>query len=346
MKLLQLQQYLKKEHINLAFFVHPDINITYLTQIKASFSLLIVNKSSVKLYLSSLDKVPKIKNVKIEKLTKDWGKELINNKVKKVGIDKGSITVSFFEKLKKIYPKAKFINISNKLKELRSLKTEQEIKKIKKACNITDKTFSAVLENLKKGKFKTEQQVSLFIENKIKEQGAELAFPTIVASGKNSSIPHHNTSSNKLKRGFLLFDFGAKYDNYCSDMSRTIFLGKPSKDEVEKYNLLLSVQKKALKEIKKGKLLLELEKNVRKNLGKFSSHFIHSLGHGVGIEIHEQPSFSHIDKQKITPKQVFTIEPGIYFPNKYGIRIEDTVLFDGKLNILTKSSKELIKIKI
>ncbi len=351
MKLVEFQKQIKKQKLDLIFLVDQDINITYFTQFKPSFSILTIYPQKVELYLTSLDQKPKLKNIIIKPLKKGWEKKLFNvkinkkvNNVKKVGINKGSITVSYLEKLKKIFPKAKFVDVASQMRELRTQKTDFEIKLIKKACQITDFAFSELVKELKKSKLKTEKEVAFYLEQKMAEKGAEPAFPTIVAMGKNAAVPHHVTSNSKLKRGFLLLDFGAKYKNYCSDMSRVLFLGTARKSEKETYNLLLSAQEKAINNIKLGTFFVGLDKYVRKNLGKYSSYFIHSLGHGVGLDIHESPSFIGDQKQQVQEGQIFTIEPGIYFPGKYGLRIEDTILFAGKPEILTKSSKTLIEI--
>ena len=148
-----------------------------------------------------------------------------------------------------------------------------------------------------------------------------------------------------MQKGFLQLDFGACYRNYCSDMSRVLYIGKPGKVEKEHYELLRTAQAMPIKEVAKDQPFTELDKISRKHLGRFSSHFIHSLGHGVGVEIHEAPSFSEEAKQTIKENHIFTIEPGIYFPGKYGIRIEDTLLFDGKTKILTTSPKDLVIFK-
>ncbi len=335
MKLKKLQSYLKKENIDLAVLADQDINITYFTQIKPSFAFLMVSRNSASLFLTPLDKIPKIKGIKVKTIQKNWDKNLPEN-VKKIGLNYASITMDY----------SKFVDISKKLNELRSTKTKEEIKLIQKACQITDYAFSELIKELKKKKLKTELDVATFIESKYKEKNAEVAFPTIAAMGKNAAIPHHVTSNQKLKRGFLLLDFGAKYKNYCADMSRTIFLGTPNNSEVEMYNLLLNSQKIAIKEVKKDMLFDNLDQTVRTKLGKYSSHFIHSLGHGLGLDVHESPSYFKELKNKVKSGHVFTIEPGIYFPKKFGIRIEDTLVFDGKVKILTKSDKKLIYIDI
>jgi Xaa-Pro aminopeptidase len=338
MKLKQLQKYLGKNNFDLAFLVHPDSNITYFSQAKPSFALLQVFPDDAVLYISKLD-ATKTK-ISVDTLPKKWEKHLEDKKVKKVGINKESLTISFLDKLKKIYPKAKFIDISKEIKKLRMKKTEEEIKKISKACQITSTAYNDLIESLPK--LKTEQDIAFFLDKRIRELGAEgNAFPTVIAMGKNAAIPHHETSRTKLKRGFLLLDFGACYKNYCADMSRVLFLGTANKEEKERYNLLLDVQQNAIKQIKEKKKFIDLDKEARKNLGKYSSYFIHSLGHGVGIDVHEAPTF----KNAIIEKQnVFTIEPGIYFPKKFGLRIEDTVLFDKKAKVLTKAGKEFITI--
>ncbi|MEK6809333.1 MAG: Xaa-Pro peptidase family protein [Nanoarchaeota archaeon] len=341
MKLFSFQSYLNKEGIDLAFLVHPDPNIIYFAQMKPSFALLLITPSSAELYLSKLDLPPKLSGIAVTHLQKDWESKLADQKVKKIGVCKSSLSLQYAEKLKKLYPRAELIDVSSTLQDLRAQKTPQEILKISKACSITSQAYNALTGNFSSQKLKTERDVAFFLERFIREHDAELAFPTIVGSGKNSAVPHHVTSSAKLQKGFLQLDFGACYKNYCSDMSRVLYLGRPSRSEKEHYELLRSTQEKTIGEAAKNKPFAALEKASRKHLGRFSSQFIHSLGHGVGVEIHEAPSFSEEAKQTIQANHIFTIEPGIYFPGKYGIRIEDTLLFDRKAKILTTSPKEL-----
>ncbi|MBI4979983.1 aminopeptidase P family protein [Candidatus Woesearchaeota archaeon] len=342
MRLKEFQQYLKQEKIDLTVFIHPDINITYFTQLKPSFALLAITPTTASFYLSGLDDVPKLKGISVKVLKKGWEKKLANPKVKKVGINKDVVSVGFWEKLHKLFPKAKLVDVSGELKQLRAQKTEEEVKKVGYACKVTDDAFNELVNCWKKQKFKTEQDVAHFLEEYFRKHKCTTAFPTIAAMGKNAAIPHYHTSKGKLKRGFLLLDFGASYQNYNADCSRTLFLGTPSKAERELYELLLKAQQSAIAQINAGKTFWELQQSVKRGLGKYSSHFIHLLGHGVGIDVHETPSFSLEAKEKIKNGQVFTIEPGIYFPKKCGLRIEDTVWFDGKVKVLTKSPKELI----
>ena len=338
MKLHLFQEFLKISKIDLVILVHPDPNIIYFAQAKPSYCLALIYPTKSELYVSKLDAVSKHFKV----LPKDWKKEFAKIKAKKIGINKESLTLSFYETLKTIF-KAEFVDISDQLKKLRQIKTPEEIDKITKASEITSLVFDKTVAELKKNRFKTELQVANFIDNNIKQLGGELAFPTIVAMGKNAAIPHHITSQNKLSKGFLLMDFGASFQYYSSDMTQVVYLGKPSQEEKEIYNLLLKVQEKAINSVKSHLSLSELDKQVRKDLGKYSSNFIHSLGHGVGIEVHESPRISPESKEVVQKNQVFTIEPGIYFHNKFGLRMEDTLWFDGSKSIvLTKVRKELI----
>jgi Xaa-Pro aminopeptidase len=346
MRLREFKQILKKKEIDMAILLHPDVNITYFTQVVPSYAIFLVSQRSAEIYMTSLDDKPELKGIAVKTLKKGWENKIKSKEYRKIGLNYSTITMSAFKKLKKLFPKAKFVDIAEDLTKLRSVKTEEELKLIKKACKITDNAFETVIDKLGRGKFRTELEVSNFIEREFKDSGAELAFPSIVAMGKNAAIPHYCTGKQKLKKGFLLFDIGAKYKNYCADMSRTIFLGTISNKEKDVYNQLIEAQKGAIRNANIGMKLSELDKLTRKSLGKYSSYFIHSLGHGLGIEIHEKPSFSEESNDKIIENQVFTIEPGVYFPGKFGLRIEDTNVFSNRLKQLTKSNKELITIKI
>lgn len=155
-------------------------------------------------------------------------------------------------------------------------------------------------------------------------------------------MPHHEPSNTKIKKGFCVIDFGVKYKGYCSDITRTICIGKPSDKEKETYNSLLAIQKNTINQIRSGKKCSELYDFVNNSLGKHQKYFTHGLGHGVGTQIHEMPNLSLNSKDRIKNNMVFTIEPGIYFPGKYGIRIEDTIFFKNKSILLTKTAKDLI----
>ncbi len=348
MKLSTLQKYLDEKSINVAIFIGSDPSIVYFTQTFFSHAIMAITPNKVKVFISKLDQPPEIKGIKFTELNHKWSDEIfeiskIKPSIKKIGINKFSLTVKDLENLKEKFPKAEFVDLSKKINNLRREKTSSEIKNQEKACQITTEAFNKVVEELPKGNLRTEQGVASFLESKIRQQGAKLAFPTIVACGKNAATPHHLTSNEELCEGFLLMDFGAKYKNYCADMTRIIFLGTARDEDKEIYNLLLNAQKEAINSIKEGISFVDLDQQVRKNLGKYGKNFIHSLGHGIGVEVHEEPVFSN-KNSKVEKNVPFTIEPGIYLAGKLGLRIEDTVIFDEKVRVLTDAPKNLIEI--
>ena len=224
--------------------------------------------------------------------------------------------------------------------KLRQIKIEKEIVIIKKAFNYGNKILNNTINDFKD--FKTESVVAGFLEYESKKLGLYLSFPPIVASGSNGSMPHYDPKNVKLKKGFCVIDFGIKCKGYCTDCTRTICIGKINNKEKQLYNFLLNIQKNIIKNIKINDNCGKIYENCVKNLGKYSKYFIHGLGHGVGVEIHELPNLTLNSKDKIMENMVFTVEPGIYLPRRVGIRIEDTVFMRKKINVLTKVSKDLL----
>lgn len=208
---------------------------------------------------------------------------------------------------------------------------------LKKACSYTDRIFTKIISNFS---FKTEKQLANFILKQIKSLGLKPSFPPIVSSYKNYHDIHHQPKNDKLKR-FVIIDFGLKYKGYCSDMTRTVFVGKPSQRDKKLYSLVLKTQQKTIQKIKLGQKYQDLDAYSRKIMGSNSKFFRHALGHGVGRKIHQKPKVSRNSKDKIKLNDTITIEPGIYKKNRFGIRIEDTLYLGRKPQILTKSSKKL-----
>jgi Xaa-Pro aminopeptidase len=227
----------------------------------------------------------------------------------------------------------------------RAIKTECEISKIKQAQSITDKTFEYILNFIKAGK--SEKEIAIEIDFFMRKNGAdEVAFETIVASGENSSMPHATPTDRILENGdFVIMDFGASVEGYKSDMTRTVAIGSVSEEMQKVYDTVLKAQCLALDMIKPNQKCCDIDKIARDfidNAG-YKGLFGHSLGHSVGLEIHETPSFSTKDATKIASNMIMTVEPGIYLEGSFGVRIEDLVLIcnDGVQN-LTKSKKELL----
>lgn len=357
MKIKEFQDELKKKKIDFALFFSLDFsklnsNLVYFSQYSDIGALVIARKKAF-LIVPRME-YEKAKNSRIKKVY-IWNKKrlfeavlekLRKNKIKtkNIGIDKRTITLENYSALKKVFRKSRIVNINEICSKLREVKTKEEIRIIRKCCKITDNILKKCLDNFKK--FKKESEAAAFLENETNKQGYAMAFKPIVASGKNSSQPHYESKNIKLRKGFCVIDFGIRYKGYCSDITRTIYIGKPSLKEREIYYLLLNIQNAAIKKIKAGEKCSELYGFVKNNLKQYKKYFIHGLGHGFGIEIHERPNLKDKLKDKLKENSVFTIEPGIYFPKKFGIRIEDDVLLTKKVELLTKTKKDLLIIKL
>ena len=230
------------------------------------------------------------------------------------------------------------------MRQLRRIKDNSELLLIKKAQQITDMAFESLLKYITSEM--TEKEVACELEYIMKKLGAtSIAFSTIAASGTHASMPHAVPSDKKLKKGdFLVLDFGAKYLDYCSDMTRTIAIGEPSQEMIHVYNTVLDAQfqcKEMISSGVKNKKVHELADKVISDAG-YSGRFTHSLGHGVGIDIHEEPNLSSLSTDTLVSRNVVTVEPGIYIPNKFGVRIEDFgVVKDKGFYTFTTSTHEL-----
>jgi len=223
--------------------------------------------------------------------------------------------------------------------------SNREICCIKEACKITDKIFSLIVKNLKDKKFKTELDIKYFIKNKAKKYNCKLAFKPVIAIGKNAAEIHHKAADSKLKKGFLVLDLGVKYRDYCSDMTRTVYIGKPSEKERKMYTLVLEAQLTAMNHVLPGVYAADIDLIARAVLQDYYKNFKHGTGHGVGGKIHQAPSLKPRGKFRLKENTAITIEPGLYFKNKLGIRIEDTILVKDNPVQLTKTTKKLIVIK-
>lgn len=238
--------------------------------------------------------------------------------------------------------------LSNLLCDMRAIKTEKEVELICKAQATAEKAFEAVLNYIKPGI--TERQVQLFLEYQMQLVGAEgMSFETIVVSGVNSSLPHGVPTNKPIENGdFVTMDFGAVYGGYCSDMTRTVAVGYAT-DEMQKvYETVLQAGESAIAKVKArvdASKVDDAARTVIENAG-YGKYFNHSTGHGVGIEIHEAPNLSPSSRQVLREGNIITCEPGIYIPQKFGVRIEDMLLVTEKgSKNLTKTQKNLIIIK-
>lgn len=322
-------------------------------------------KSTLKKGIKIINTTKVWKNPK--ELQKNWQKILKKHKIKILGIEEDNLTIAQFKKFKKISPKKlKFTNISGKNEEKREIKSKREIAFIKKSQRINEKVFIEIKKKIeqyskkqprstKRSEVPDKQEVfaqaktPLTEKNlawKIKELGRkfgadDVSFDPIVAFGKHTSIPHHNPNNTKLKKDdIILIDMGMKYKGYCSDMTRMIFTAKPTEKQKKIYNLVLKAQKIGIEKIRAGITGKKADKFTRSIIEKagYGKKYGHAGGHGIGLDIHEQPSLTETYKKTLKENSIITVEPGIYLEGKFGIRIEDILL------ITKNGNKNLTKI--
>ncbi len=271
------------------------------------------------------------------------------NKYVNIAIEENTLSCSAFEDIKGKLPQSCKLQFgaSKLLSAQRSVKLPEEISRIAKAQEITDAAFLHILP------FLTQKVSELDVANELeffmRRQGAEgVAFETIAISGSATSVPHGTPSNRPLQKGFLTMDFGAKYMGYCSDMTRTVVLGRASQEHKAIYNAVLEAQKNALDNIKCDMLCKDADALARVCLEKagYGEAFTHSLGHGVGMYIHEAPNLSRFSDAILTDGNVVTVEPGVYLEGNCGCRIEDMIAInqDGSILNFTRATKELIEI--
>lgn len=224
------------------------------------------------------------------------------------------------------------------------IKTKEEIQKIKKACVITDKIFNSIISNFA---FSTEIELQKYILSEIKKRGLRPSFPPIVTSGKRAGNDIHPKPTDKVLEGFVIIDFGVVYEAYMSDMTRTIYVGKPSSEDIKLYITVREAKSNAEKYIFPNIKVAISDLVARQTMGDINQYFIHTLGHGVGKKIHESPKLYWKNKRAaFKNNMVVTVEPGIYIPNSLGIRIEDTGVVTPRGYVhLTKSTQDLVVFK-
>jgi len=347
MKIKEFQKFLQEKRIDACILFNTsnnkkDYNATYFSGLDLELFFVIVPKKKKPFVVVSnleIGRAKKLSNLSVIGFEKDLFK-LLKEKIGKIdslGINFKSVSLHESKLLKKELCK-KMVDISDELRILRETKTDKEIRIIEKAAKVGDEIFKKTIDNFKS--FKTELDVKLFMDSEIRKKGYEPAFETVVNSGSNASHGHFSAQDERLKKGFCIIDFGVKINNYNSDMTRTVYMGKPNKKEIETYERLRKIQQECIDSVKESMNFRDLDNIARKDIGK---DLIHALGHGLGLEVHEGPNVGPNSKDKIEIGHLFTVEPGIYVKDKLGIRIEDDVILTKKgVKVLTKSTKELI----
>ena len=335
-RLKSLQAYLKKRNISsavLSSLLSPDDSLEYFSGFGKE-AILFIGKKPVlchfKLDEKSRVMVKRRSFARFKELAGFVKKKLAGSE--KIGINARAMTVKELSWLKR-QRRARYLDISKYIFELVAVKSDDEISKIRKACRITSRIFKQCMSRF--GQFRTEGQVKRFLLDLTEKYRCTPAFPPIVASGGSASIPHYSKEA-KLKKGFCVIDYGVKYQGYSSDMTRTIYLGIPAAEEKKLYEELLAVQNKMIGLVKPGIKALWLEEEARKEMKSRKKLLLHGLSHSLGLAVHEAMP------KKLSKGVVMAIEPGFYKQDRFGIRIEDTVLVTaGGAKRLTACSSKL-----
>ena len=332
------------------FIVYNPANIEYLVNTKAEGFLIINDYENIFMtdarYIEDVrNKITIADEILIQDISQTAPEDFLSffENCNKVGFEENYVTYAKYRTMIMKFRIKEPVEASSVIEKMRQIKDKDEIRYIETACNITDSCFMHLQNFIKVGM--TEREVAFEIEKFFWENNAEgTAFDTIVASGANSSKPHAIPTDKKIEYGDnVLIDFGAKYNGYCADMTRTIFMGTISDIQRNAYNFVKGVQERALNKMKAGVSTKEIATYANKEFKSANLDLIHALGHGVGIDIHEQPFFSMRDSWQLECNMVVTDEPGLYLPGKFGIRIEDTLLVNNlEPTQLTKTNKNII----
>lgn len=269
---------------------------------------------------------------------KDWMTE------DTVYIEQQFLTVHFYKMLLDHFPKKDFPNVKSMIMDIRLTKDAKELERLNTAQQIADKAYLEMLSFVKEGV--SEQELKAELEYRMARYGAQrTSFDTIVLFGPHAALPHGEPAGRTLAKGdAMLFDFGCVYEGYCSDVTRTVFFGEPSEKMRHAYETVLFSHKLARDFIEVGKACADADKIARDYIEKngYPGAFGHSLGHGVGVKVHEHPTLGQSSAEVFQNGMVFSVEPGIYLPGEFGIRIEDTYYLEqGNLISTTKLDKEL-----
>ena len=350
-KIESIQEFLPDDKT--AAVITSGVNRRYLSGFNSSAGAVLITKSRARLmldfrYYEAASKTvgPDIEVVRFTRLIDDLNGIFLKENIKSAYIEDSYVTVAQLDEYKKAFiPAVLTEGLSDKLAELRMIKTPSEVEKIITAQRITEKAYTEVLNYLKPGV--TERHIAVELEHLIKVYGGErVAFDLICITGQNTSLPHGVPGDRVVKDGdFFTFDIGSVYDGYHSDMTRTVAVGSVSDKMRMIYEVVLQAHLKAQKRIAAGNTSADVDNAARDHITEsgYGEYFGHSTGHGVGLDIHEAPTVYKTDKTVLKDGMVITDEPGIYLPNEFGVRIEDMYLVKGETPVdLADITKELI----
>lgn len=336
-----------------ALFISNRTNIRYLTgfvgvEDRDAFVLLVKDKTyffTNSLYIEQAKDLSPTLISRENPISKEVAKVCNALNIKKLGFEDTNLTVAELAKLKQVMPDVEFVPTRDRIETLRMIKRKEEMENIKLAAKITDQCFSYICKRIRPGI--TEARLAWEIEGFFKFRAGDVAFSPIVAYNEHSSEPHYAKRGNSplRKNSLILLDFGARVNGYCADMTRMVFLGQPKTEWVNGYNAVLAANQKAIELLKSGErdgaVLDTAARDVIEKAGLPA--YPHSLGHAVGLDIHEAPRLSIAKAETLMENMVVTVEPGVYIAGNYGVRIEDLVLLSNNgITVLSKSSKEII----
>lgn len=346
-----LRSKLKVQNIEGMIISNP-VNIKYLTGIDAEGVLLLTRKENIYItdsrYIEMVQSTLTIDDdivVSDVRSIKEEDYQNFFSFCENVGFEEYYVTYARYKEYMHKYRINNLVETEHIIEKQRVTKDKEEINNIRKACEITDDCFKHLLTFIKVGM--TEKEISYEIEKYFIQHGANgLAFDPIVASGVNSSKPHAVPTDKTIQKGDIItLDFGCKYNGYCSDMTRTIFVGYVQEYMKDIYELVLKNQKQTIEQMYDGANTKILFKMVDNDFRVHKHELTHALGHGVGLDVHEGPVISERRESLLRENMVVTDEPGIYIAGKFGVRIEDTVLITKSgCETLTKSDKGYIVI--
>lgn len=340
------------------------VNVRYLTGFTGSHAALLVHASGEdaasgragvvmatdgRYVTQAAEQSPDVEVLETRQVATALAKRAAGEKVRRLAVEEHAVTVETHRKLGEAAEGTELVALGRVVEELRRVKDPDEIATLRIACEIGDQAIAEMIESILVGR--TERHIALELERRMADHGADCpAFPTIVASGPHSAIPHHSPGDRRVEDGdFLKIDFGACYRGYHADMTRTFVIGnEPADWQVEVYDVVFAAQKAGREALAPGVETAAVHRAAQAviDAAGYKDYFPHGLGHGVGLEIHEDPRMGPETDGKLDACMPVTVEPGIYLPGRGGVRIEDTLVVrppeDGGPELLTITTKELL----
>lgn len=348
----KLREYMREQEINLVI-IESEVNRFYFTEVRCNMGTLLITVKEALLILdprfSESAKKVAINCEVVESKDRDifLYEFMRKNKGKRVATEEEYITAKRRNELKTIteYRVIDSLSLDNKIKQMRRKKDSKEVKYLRKAQYIADETFLHMLEFIEPGRTENDLKVELGI-TMVKLGSENYSMNFLVAAGENSGFPHGGVKNRRIEKGdFVTMDFGGCVHGYSSDMTRTVAVGEISEERKLVYQVVKEAQEKAMRKLAPNVPCVMIDSIARDVIGSYGyqDYFGHGLGHSLGLEIHENPRCNETSKEKLEPYDIMTIEPGIYLPNRFGVRIEDMVVIteDGYEN-LTTSERDLI----